>query len=561
MEVIPPAGTGAVDEYQLIVQTSASLVRRGTREPEKVIQVYLRACLALFDAGAGCVAVIERGQDEARIFHSQPKEAVWDQKLLADLARGSVQEVPHGVQGARLQRWGRDWGVLVLRRDIGDFTAAERRALARIAAEIDGLVGRLDDARLAEVRERIDMKILRDLAPKDLYYQILDGLHRLTRYDHSGSLYLYEPISGRLELVAEQIAWRKMKSPRIGETRLLPEELRRLVREDVVLGFHRSGKGWHEWTGMAANELASVLDHHVGEEMEPPLGSMLCAAIGSSRDGFGLLRLGAQWPGTFGDHELNIVRRFVPAVSVALQRAEAAEGVRRKVLDVERRAALAHLARGVAHDVNNALGAVLPLVQQMRAELDEGRLDPNRLRDDLEQIERSVDTGRRIFGGMLRWAKGSASPAASCEAARAIANACGILESAMTRAGITLELRVPDGLPSVDGRLSEMEQLFLNLATNAIEAMPEGGQLTIAARSDGDEIWVDVIDTGHGIPANLLSEVDKPFVTTKEGGTGLGLPTCRSILVGVGGDLTIESEPGRGTRIAVRLRAADGGEV
>jgi len=288
---------------------------------------------------------------------------------------------------------------------------------------------------------------------------------------------------------------------------------------------------------------------------------MLCAAVGSSRDGLGLLRLGALSHGAFGEYELDIVRRFVPAVSVALERAQAAEGVRRKVLDVERRAALAHLARGVAHDVNNALGAVLPLVQQMRAELDEGRLDPDRLRGDLEQIERSVDTGRRIFTGMLRWAKGGASPAATSEAGRAIANACGVLENAMTRAGVTLELNVPDDLPPVDGRLSEMEQLFLNLATNAIDAMPQGGRLTITVRADGDDVWVEVTDTGHGIPAHLLPEVDKPFVTTREGGTGLGLPTCRSILVGVGGDLTITSEPGRGTRVAIRLRAAEGSRV
>ncbi len=560
METVPVAGAKAHDEFQLIVQTSALL--RDTREPDKVLQVYLRACHELLQSDAGCVAVIERGSDEPRTLLSIPHDAVWEAPLIRAFAHGEGTEVPLGTLSARIERRGRPWAALVLRRTSGTFTTSQRRALARIASEIEIHVRRLDDARLADVREKIDIKILRDLAPKDLYYQILDGLHRLTRYDHSASLYLHDKDSGRLELVAEQIAWRKMKSPRIGETCLLPERLRSLVREDVVLGFDRENTAWVEWTRVGAAAIAPVLDssREAPVEGEPALGAMLCATVGSSRDGLGLLRLGALEPGAFREYELDIVRRFVPAVSIALQRAEAAEGVRRKVLDVERRAALAHLARGVAHDVNNALGAVLPLVQQIRAELEEGQLDPERLRVDLEQIERSVDTGRRIFSGMLRWAKGGVSPAASSDPGRAIKNACGVLESAMTRAGVRLDLEIPEDLPPVDGRLSEMEQLFLNLASNAVEAMPRGGRLRITARTEGRDVWIEVIDTGHGIPADLLPHVDKPFVTTKEGGTGLGLPTCRSILVGVGGDLVISSDIDAGTRVIVRLRAMTDGK-
>jgi two-component system NtrC family sensor kinase len=560
MDTIPDIGAAAADEYQLIVQTSARLIGS---DPDKVMQVYLRGCRDLFGADAACAAVLERGRDEPRQLLSIPRDAEWDPSLIHALTHGTATEIPPGTLGVRVERRGRPWGALVLRRESDTFTTAQRRALARVASEIETVVRRQDDATLADVRAKIDMKILRDLAPKDLYYQILDGLHRLTRYDHSGSLYLYDDASGRLELVAEQVAWRKMKSERIGETYLLPERLRTLVREDVAFGFDRSGNGWSEWTRLGAAALAPVLDPPRSaspENGEPALGSMLCAAVGSSKDGLGLLRIGALRPGAFGEYELDIVQRFVPSVSVALQRAQAAEHVRRKVLDVERRAALAHLARGVAHDVNNALGAVLPLVQQMRAELEEGRLDPTRLREDLEQIERSVDTGRRIFSGMLRWAKGSTSPAASSDAGRAISNACGVLGSAMTHAGVTLDLEIPADLPPVDGRLSEMEQLFLNLATNAIEAMPRGGRLKIAARAEGDHVWVEVTDTGHGIPPDLLPQVDKPFVTTKEGGTGLGLPTCRSILVGVGGDLAISSDIDVGTRVTLRLRAVTDGE-
>jgi len=243
---------------------------------------------------------------------------------------------------------------------------------------------------------------------------------------------------------------------------------------------------------------------------------------------------------------------------VALERSRAGERVRRQVLAAERHAVFAHLARGVAHDVNNALGAVLPLVQQIQAELDEQRLEPEALREDLREIEHSLEVCRRIFAGMLRWARGAAAHGGSCDAARAVRNSVEVLDGMMRRSGVKLALDLADGLPPVRGSLAEMEQLFLNLATNAIEAMPRGGALRIAMRLEGDRIRAEVEDTGRGIPPAELANVEEPFVTTKENGTGLGLPTCRSIVSGVGGDMVLASEPGRGTRVTITLRADDG---
>ncbi len=128
----------------------------------------------------------------------------------------------------------------------------------------------------------------------------------------------------------------------------------------------------------------------------------------------------------------------------------------------------------------------------------------------------------------------------------------------MRRAGVKLVLELADGLPPVRGSLAEMEQLFLNLATNAIEAMPRGGTLRIVMAQSGDRVHAEVEDTGRGIPEEQLALVEEPFVTTKENGTGLGLPTCRSIVSGVGGDMALESAPGKGTKVTVTLRVDDG---
>jgi signal transduction histidine kinase len=123
--------------------------------------------------------------------------------------------------------------------------------------------------------------------------------------------------------------------------------------------------------------------------------------------------------------------------------------------------------------------------------------------------------------------------------------------------------RVVDGsVPLLPGDRDQLTQVFINLIGNAIDAMPDGGLLTIETGLHGVNGYrwarIDVTDTGPGIPATLLPHVFEPFYTTKpEGaGTGLGLPISRRIVEAHGGTLEAESVPGRGTRMSVRLPLA-----
>src|SRR5207244_11220253 len=133
----------------------------------------------------------------------------------------------------------------------------------------------------------------------------------------------------------------------------------------------------------------------------------LCCALRTAGDGvLGLLKVTARHAGWFGPYETELVGQFLPHASIALQNSQRTETLELNLRQAERKHAMANLARGVAHDVNNALGAVLPLVQNLRAELADGRVDQNLLADDLRHIERSVQVSRRIFDGMLRFARG-----------------------------------------------------------------------------------------------------------------------------------------------------------
>jgi two-component system, NtrC family, sensor kinase len=566
-----PSAGREPDFFAFLHRTTSQL--ESAREADKVLRHYLRACVAFFGADAGCVTAADPGGLGVEIRHSQPAEVSWDHRFLAALVAERRPEFPRGFICATLVRRGRPWGVIALRRDAGRFERWQEKSLHPVAREISRLLDHVDRERLAEVRARIDHKIMRELAPKDLYYQILDGLHQLTRYDHSASLYILEPGAQGLKLVAEQIAWRKMKSERIGVAVELTDEIAPFLGGGLVYGFDRRATGWREWTARGATALAEALEPRVaasgsgdsnrtaGDPAENATGvsvvsAMLLAPLGTQGGAVGLLCLRALRPFWFGPYEGEVLGRFAGVVSLVLQRSRALESMQERMLLIERSTTLAHLARGVAHDINNALGAVAPLVQQMQSELEEGKTDPTAWRDDLARIESSIEVCRRIFSGMLRMARGASRHDGTCDLRRAVETSMDVLRESLSRQGVRLEIDVPADLVPVRGGQEDVERVILNLATNAREAMSAGGLLRIEADQVEERVRLRIRDTGHGIPEGLIRQIDKPFFSTKPEGWGLGLPTCRSIVSEIGGEMMIDGAPGRGTLVTVLLKPA-----
>jgi signal transduction histidine kinase len=192
----------------------------------------------------------------------------------------------------------------------------------------------------------------------------------------------------------------------------------------------------------------------------------------------------------------------------------------------------------------------------MRADLGAGRVEPEVLLDDLEQVQTSLQVCRRIFGGMIAFARGAERRVGPTDLRQAARNALNVLGDGIGRRGIVLDLELGERLPAPRGSQADLEQLFLNLLQNARDAMSEGGTLTVRAVTDGDRVAVVIADTGRGIPADILPRIHEPFFTTKPDGTGLGLAICRSIVWELGGEIDIASEPGRGTRVELRLPLA-----
>jgi two-component system NtrC family sensor kinase len=118
---------------------------------------------------------------------------------------------------------------------------------------------------------------------------------------------------------------------------------------------------------------------------------------------------------------------------------------------------------------------------------------------------------------------------------------------------------MPDELPPVYGDPGQLQQAVIALATNAIDAMPDGGVLKIASRVERGNVLVDVSDTGVGIPPENIAKIFEPFFTTKEvgQGTGLGLAVCYGILTEHGGSLDVQSTVGVGTTFTITLPAIE----
>ena len=231
---------------------------------------------------------------------------------------------------------------------------------------------------MLEVRDRIDRKIMEQIHPKDLFYQILDGVRSLTHYDHSSALLMRENGEDALRVVAEQIAWTKAKSHRIGLTLQLDDEVRsdsRVGRDTRIRLPRRGVARVGRQAGRRAGRAARLQQGRPGDTADEREGSMLCAPLVTREGIFGVLKVAGRHPGRLRPFDAELVEHFRSQAAVAIQNLSRTESLQARMLTAERKHAIAELARTVSHDVNNALGSMLPLVQQLQTDLQSGKMD------------------------------------------------------------------------------------------------------------------------------------------------------------------------------------------
>ena len=230
--------------------------------------------------------------------------------------------------------------------------------------------------------------------------------------------------------------------------------------------------------------------------------------------------------------------------------------LRRTLAELSKRQALAaagEFAVSLSHEVRNGLTSVR--VDLQHAEEKTAEDAPAR-----PLIARALDNVKRLDGtvsGSLRAARNGRGPRRRFDLAPVVAAAAQSAESTFTEHGATLSPLTNTGPPVwVLGDAIALEQLLLNLLLNSAQAMGPGGRASLTVGVDGSDARVVVTDTGAGISPEDLEHVLDPFFSTKADGTGLGLPIARQIAAAHGGSLAIESLPGEGTRVEVRLPLA-----
>ncbi|MCC6512369.1 MAG: PAS domain S-box protein [Geothrix sp.] len=212
---------------------------------------------------------------------------------------------------------------------------------------------------------------------------------------------------------------------------------------------------------------------------------------------------------------------------------------------------LGSLAGGVAHDMNNVLGAILGMAE---LGIEDQPKDSQGYRS-LDTIMRAAERGGKMVKSLLRFARQSPAELQELELNAILREEVHLLERT-TLAKVRLDLDLADDLRPIRGDASALTHAFMNLCVNSVDAMPEAGTLTLRTRNV-DNHWIEVVveDTGTGMPKEVLDKALDPFFTTKGigKGTGLGLSLVYSTVKSHQGQMEIQSEPGVGTRVRMRF--------
>jgi PAS domain S-box-containing protein len=242
-----------------------------------------------------------------------------------------------------------------------------------------------------------------------------------------------------------------------------------------------------------------------------------------------------------------------------------------QLFHAQRMESIGLLAGGIAHDLNNILAPIMMIVPMLRTEIKSAANQAL-----LDTMERGCQRGADIIRQILTFSRGLSGERVPVQTRHLLEEVASIISETFPKS-IKLDARIPRDLWLVEGNPSNLEQILINLAVNARDAMPDGGTLLLSAENvvldeaftktvpeskPGPHLCWIVADTGIGIPADNLTRIFDPFFSTKPAGqgTGLGLSTVASIVRSHGGFFRVKSRPGEGATFGIYLPAAPGVE-
>ena len=227
------------------------------------------------------------------------------------------------------------------------------------------------------------------------------------------------------------------------------------------------------------------------------------------------------------------------------------EETQRQLFQSEKLAALGKLSAGIAHEIRNPLTSIKILIHSLVDEM----ATPASREKDLAVIETEIEQVNKIIKQFLDFARPRPPSLEPIDVRKVLEETLALIVYEMEAQEVLLEREYAPGLPPVPMDREQMKQVFLNLLLNAIQAMEQGGKLKVATAlkhpvpgaNRGSFAKISFQDTGKGIPEDVKGKVFEPFYSTKEGGIGLGLSIAQRIVEEHGGEIGLESSPGKGT--------------
>jgi len=264
----------------------------------------------------------------------------------------------------------------------------------------------------------------------------------------------------------------------------------------------------------------------------------------------------------FLQEEASLIGMIAREVALFIERTEAEEynsKLQEQLRHADRLATIGQLAAGVAHDMNEPLANILGFAQLAKKTPE----IPKQAAGDLDKIVDNCLHAREVIRKLLTFARQAPPQAARVNLNQVVTDGLYFLESRCTKAGVEVVRRLDPNLPEITADPSQLHQALVNLVVNAVQAMPEGGKLTIETRAAADWVSLSVQDTGIGMSEEVQKNIFTPFFTTKGAsqGTGLGLAVVQGIVASHGGKIRVESELGSGASFEIQLPVVGPGET
>ena len=322
------------------------------------------------------------------------------------------------------------------------------------------------------------------------------------------------------------------------------------------------------------NELSNDPRAHGFPAHHPPMRSFLGVPIVSKGKVFGNLYLTEkQGAEAFSKEDEALAVTLAAQAAIAVENASLYEEVHRSyeqlrrsqdlLLRQEKLASLGRLAAGLAHEINNPLSSVAGFAEALQRRAQAERLHELEKFQDVPEylalIQQEVGRASTIVRRLLDFARQREPSFENLNLGSLIRETVALIRSQAVVTNKRIELNLPWNLPVVQADRHMLQQVFLNLLTNALDAIEGEGEVRIAAFPVPGQVEVVLQDTGCGIPREHLARIFDPFFTTKDvgKGTGLGLAICQGILEQHGGSIEVRSDGlGTGTTVAVRLPVA-----